>query len=826
MKTKSLFDAEGALEAPPAGLLDVILHSPYVAVDVETETTAPKGITLKDYGLSYLAPVRMICVAARGQGKDNPVISAVFFKDHLPAAGDFLKQVYGRCEVIAHNAVFDMRILGKYTDRGYPEQVWDTLTMARMFKPGLSSYALIPVAKAFGLEVAADHAAYKSKRSTLDSLSEAETARYIQLDTELTLRLYEAQREHQRVQNEYDPALLLELSDWECRAVREYARMASEGIALNVQVYAQKHAALQVALGEAKEALKAKGLNDPDSPNKRVGWIYEMLGIPKPGIKDRDGLFYTVKGGLSTSTEVIDALIEMHPEHREALTWLALAMKARRALTTVDDLREHARHDQRIHSMVSIQTVTGRRASSQPNLQNLEMTHDPHHPVESQIGDMCGLLTGSDTSTLVEIDYSNAENWIAAMLSGDNALAAACSAEDFHSAMSAQYFPDAWRAAEGDKDERKRLRRMGKSVTFGTAYGMGAKKLAATLSISDGEAISILNAKDAAFHQVAHTKKLAVQKGEREGHVSLWTGRMIPVDPEQSFTAWNYLCQGGVGEMLKRSIVLISEAFRERGMKSRVAHDMHDAIILEVVHGEWDAALALASQIMEHVIPEEYNLRTEPPIRWIAEPDPVENAKKWGKGQHHPKANPVIARAALASSESEALAILVDAEETEKEAEKSEQEKAQNEMLTITEVQPGTRRITIEYDDMGEQVWEGTLVQKQQEDTQWRCTPESIEQYFTSLQAACVEFRDKPRTTYLPAKQGDQIVLSQAIQVNLENWAKVAVAWLGVADRCDVESLTGMDKITLEWEVSRRAELVGKITERLNNCEKWLGMVG
>lgn len=54
----------------------------------------------------------------------------------------------------------------------------------------------------------------------------------------------------------------------------------------------------------------------------------------------------------------------------------------------------------------------------------------------------------------------------------------------------------------------------------------------------------------------------------------------------------------------------------------------------------------------------------------------------------------------------------------------------------------------------------------------------------------------------------------------------VAVAWLGVADRCDVESLTGMDKITLEWEVSRRAELVGKITERLNNCEKWLGMVG
>lgn len=183
----------------------------------------------------------------------------------------------------------------------------------------------------------------------------------------------------------------------------------------------------------------------------------------------------------------------------------------------------------------------------------------------------------------------------------------------------------------------------------------------------------------------------------------------------------------------------------------------------------------------------------------------------------------MIAKAALAESEGEALAILVDAEE-EKEVEKSEQES--REMLTDTEVQPGTRHITIEYDDMIETIWSGKLVQVQEADGTWHCEAESVRRYFTSLQAACIEFRDAPRTTYLPAKQGDQVVLSQAIQVNLENWAKVAVAWLGVADRCDVESLTGMDKITLEWEVSRRAELVGKITERLNNCEKWLGMVG
>jgi hypothetical protein len=33
-------------------------------------------------------------------------------------------------------------------------------------------------------------------------------------------------------------------------------------------------------------------------------------------------------------------------------------------------------------------------------------------------------------------------------------------------------------------------------------------------------------------------------------------------------------------------------------MRSRVALDMHDALILEVAHEEWDKALQLASHIM------------------------------------------------------------------------------------------------------------------------------------------------------------------------------------------------------------------------------------
>jgi len=76
--------------------------------------------------------------------------------------------------------------------------------------------------------------------------------------------------------------------------------------------------------------------------------------------------------------------------------------------------------------------------------------------------------------------------------------------------------------------------------------------------------------------------------------------------------------------------VLVSETYRTRQMRSRVALDMHDALILEVAHDEWRAALTIASQIMTTITPEVLNNRTTPPIRWRAEPNLAENRHKWG----------------------------------------------------------------------------------------------------------------------------------------------------------------------------------------------------
>jgi hypothetical protein len=72
-------------------------------------------------------------------------------------------------------------------------------------------------------------------------------------------------------------------------------------------------------------------------------------------------------------------------------------------------------------------------------------------------------------------------------------------------------------------------------------------------------------------------------------------------------------------------------------MRSRVALDMHDALILEVAHDEWNEALQLASQIMSTVAPDALTQRTTPTIQWVAQPDLKENQRKWGAEQWHPR---------------------------------------------------------------------------------------------------------------------------------------------------------------------------------------------
>lgn len=603
--------------------LEACLRAPVIALDVETTTRWPGWGPRHDFGLSYCADISILAVAWREEGQIQTTALIAPFEEQ--ALGFVHRLVNTEATIVAHNAVFDIRQLSKLSNQTVPAHIWDTMAMALLLHPATRmSYRLLGVADMLGIPYTEQHAAMKQSRAKLHEIPTKIAAKYAQQDAQLTLLIHEKQQEHIT-----DPVLV----DWECRAIYRYCQMAARGIRLNLSSIHERRTELETLKKELAARLAEDGLLTPDSPKARVRYLYVTKGIPLPDW-DPDSGYFTWGGyrrlsraanpqvtldDLSTRSHVIESYLEEDSPYADQLKDLAAYMRADWLLSTLTSLLEHAALDERVHSLIAIATDTGRRASSHPAMQNWKMP------------EMAGVAIGDPGFTLVEIDYSNAENVMAALLAGDDNLSSACMTDDFHSTMAVHYFGEAWEQA--DPALRRRLRGLSKRISYGTAYGMGARRLAKSLDVSLDEAYAILRAKDAAFPKLARAKQLAERRVKERRQLKLWSGR--PIALSQPFVAWNYICQGGVGEMLKRAIVLISEEYERAGMRSRVALDIHDALILEVAHEEWDRALEIASHTMRTIVPEELRNRTTPPIEWRAVPNLEENSKKWGSGQWH-----------------------------------------------------------------------------------------------------------------------------------------------------------------------------------------------
>ncbi|MBK8019968.1 MAG: hypothetical protein IPK19_00760 [Chloroflexi bacterium] len=597
-----------------------------VAIDVETETRWPGVGPRIDYGLSYSADITVIALAWEEGGALQTTAIAAPFDDRVLA---WLVDLFRTAEwIIAHNAVFDMRQLSRLTGGLLPAHIWDTQSMARLLSPKVdASYSLLAVARSLGIPVPEQQAAMKAQRGKLHLVPLDLTVQYAQDDTRLTYAIYQRQK-----QLPHDA----ELVDWECRSTLEYCLMAARGIRLNTPFVHQRLETLRAEREVAADRLRADGLLTPGSSKARAEYLYQTKGLPLPKFDPKSWHFtragrkrLTSQPGmpvqlsdLSTGSHVIESYLEAMPEDGrfgEPLRALSAYLEVDWLISALEGLLDHAATDGRLHSLVTTATESGRRASSYPHMQNWKMPA------------MAGVAIGDEGFTLVEIDFSNAENVMAALISGDDNLAAACAAKDFHSTMAVQYFGETW--GQADPEERRRLRNMSKKITYGTAYGMGAERLGESIGVSTEEAMRLIRAKDRAFAKVTAMRTAAQKQVRETSQLRLWTGR--PVAVPTAFVAWNYLCQGGVSEVVKRAIVVVSETYRARGMRSRVALDMHDALILEVAHDEWDAALALAGDIMAHITPEAMSQRTHPPIRWVAQPNLDENRHKWGAEQWH-----------------------------------------------------------------------------------------------------------------------------------------------------------------------------------------------
>ncbi len=674
-------------------LAQAYLNAPVVAFDIETDTDDYHWQS-GDRGLAYPADITFISLYAEGlpalvlraefdwidYSAEILNYSAAQIEEHpfqrrhwywSVGSNNFIKKLFSMPKTfVAHNLVFDARqIYGKFGIEMHPQaKFWDTQVIqltggweqpADDFddeddfeedeaRTGRDLYAL--TAQWLTHEDREWWQFMKNQRKYLTRILEDEkfrtkrgasiedVERYSALDSIMAYHLYVWQMGQPRFEAVYDPQRMVAQDDLETlieidlEYIKLCVEMSAKGMRLNIPyIYQERNKYLQMWV----ESLARLGLTPeqgdlPRSSKWRKDYILGQIEEPTEAEVDMFRL-KTKKGAWSFGKIPMAFYLERYPQLFDYKRHVDLETKLRR----LDEFMRHAEYDGRIHSAISRIAVTGRNTSSSPNVQNLALKYKqkPYEGIpELDIG---LFIPDEDDLVWISLDCSNAENWMGAMYSRDNVFAAACAATDFHKVMAQGYFAQRWE--EANSDERAQMRNLGKTITFGTAYGMGVKKLAWSLRISVEEAQQFLDNKDRTFPQVARAKKAWSEFAEQSGYAILWTGRRVGMRKRdgkyKGYTAWNSLAQGGVGEMIVRGMVGTSAMLRDLSKydpRSRVVSQVHDEVIIQISPNNYPYVVQDIIEVLATVVPDIWNERTTPACRWLFDLDNVTNAHKWG----------------------------------------------------------------------------------------------------------------------------------------------------------------------------------------------------
>jgi len=291
----------------------------------------------------------------------------------------------------------------------------------------------------------------------------------------------------------------------------------------------------------------------------------------------------TATGQPSTDEEVLQELAADYPlpklllEHR---------MLSKLKSTYTDKLPQMINAATgRVHTNFAQATaVTGRLASTDPNLQNI-----PVRTVEGRR--IREAFIASPGHVLVSADYSQIELRIMAHLSGDASLERAfAEGEDIHKATAAEIFGVP--IGEVTSDQRRYI----KAVNFGLIYGMSAFGLAAQLGIERGAAQQFIDKYFARYPGVAQYMLRTRELAHKQGYVKTVFGRRLwlpdinagggPRRQAAERAAINAPMQGTAADLIKLAMIEVQAWLDRERLNSRLILQVHDELVLEVPNAE------------------------------------------------------------------------------------------------------------------------------------------------------------------------------------------------------------------------------------------------
>lgn len=568
-------------------------------ISFDTETTSTDqmqadlvGISLAvDEGLGYYIPV-----------------------GHLPELGDqlSLKVVLDALRPaltnpsigkVGHNLKYDYVVLARAGLRVEP------LTFDTMIAEWLSN----PASRNLGLKNLAwvrldlkmtpiDDLIGKGKNQRLMSDVPVETAAaYAAADAVVVLRLIP------QLQAELELTQAIGLfENMEMPLITVLAKMEMEGIALDIpflagmsQEMTQRMAALEgqvfQAVGETFNLNSTQQLSDA---------LFNRLKLLPP-----DRTKKTASGHYSTSADVLELLRGKHPAVDGILEYRELSkLKS----TYLDALPQVVNpHTGRVHTSYNqTGSVTGRIASSDPNLQNI--------PIRTELGrQVRQAFIAAPGQQLVSIDYSQVELRIAAHMAQDEAMLSAFrQGQDIHAATAAAIY------GVPLEQVTKEQRRHAKAINFGIIYGMSAFGLTRSSELTLAEAEDFLEEYYQTFPGVKRYLDQVRVRAAEDGYVETLLGRRryFPglktqqnqlVRNREEREAINAPIQGTAADIMKIAMLRVDDALQSAGLQGRMLLQVHDELVLECPQVETEKLIRVVRQVMEQAFTLDAPLETE-----------------------------------------------------------------------------------------------------------------------------------------------------------------------------------------------------------------------
>ena len=369
-------------------------------------------------------------------------------------------------------------------------------------------------------------------------------------------------------------------------------RMERTGVLIDREALARQSG----ELGRKMLELEQRAFQEAGQPfnlgsPKQIGEIlFQQKGLPV--IKKTPG------GAPSTDEDTLAQLALDHPIARAILDYRGMAKLKSTYTDKLPQMIDPATG--RVHTSYSQATaVTGRLASSEPNLQNIPARTAEGRRIREAFIAPAGHL-------LISADYSQIELRIMAHLSDDAGLLKAFAEDrDIHTATAAEVFGVPLDGVDAEQ------RRMAKVINFGLIYGMSAFGLASQLNLERSAAQAYIDRYFARYPGVADYMQRTRETARQQGYVETVFGRRLYLpeinskNPQRrqgaERAAINAPMQGTAADLIKLAMIAVQDRIDTAKLKSRLILQVHDELILEVPENEIDRVRAELPGLMCNV---------------------------------------------------------------------------------------------------------------------------------------------------------------------------------------------------------------------------------